>query len=112
MSSRLQALEVRLATLHDTHKSTVQLINRLSNLKFQPGSLPLAEDEGNVRNELTTEIHDNLKKEDDELEILRQEVQESAYTNHSTSSSRDSEREKEQSRLAIQIARLSEDFKM
>lgn len=110
-SARLQSLETRLNTLHEAHKTTLQLITRLSNLKFQPGSLPGTNEGGDVRTELTSEIHESLKKEDEELEILRQEVQDVTSLDHSAAARRDTEKSKDQARLAVQIARLGEDFK-
>jgi protein transport protein SEC20 len=106
-SDRLQSLEDRLNVLHETHKTTLQLISRLANIKFQPGSISLDTEAGNVRQELTAEIHENLKKEDEELEILKQEVQDTTES----SSRRDPRREQEQTRLSVHVARIEEDFK-
>lgn len=112
LSPRVQSLEASLVLLSERLKTTSQLITRLSNLKFQPGSLPAADAEsGTVLRELTTEIHDSLKRQEDDLEVLRQEVQESGLGYSSTAGRRDSERDKEQARLLVQIARLGEDFK-
>jgi protein transport protein SEC20 len=112
LSPRVQSLEASLALLSDKLKTTSQLITRLSNLKFQPGSTPSGDLEaGTVLRELTTEIHDSLKRQEDDLEVLRQEVQESGLGYSSTAGRRDSERDKEQARLLVQIARLGEDFK-
>jgi protein transport protein SEC20 len=59
--------------------------------------------------DLISEIHDNLKAEDEELDILRQELQDSTYSEATFRAG--SEREKEQAALAVQVARLGEDFK-
>jgi protein transport protein SEC20 len=107
-SARIRSLEERLNVLHEAHRVTLQLINRLANLKFQPGSLSLDNEEGNIRTELTTEIHENLKKEDEELEILKQEVQDTAES----SARRDARKEQEQKRLTVQVARIVDDFKI
>ncbi|KAF2141813.1 uncharacterized protein K452DRAFT_318753 [Aplosporella prunicola CBS 121167] len=105
-----QALSTRLTQLSDANKQTVQLIQRLAKLQFQPGSTPLdAQDEGDVRVELGSEIHEGLKQQDEELEFLRQEVEE--LTASSVKRKDNSEREREKSRLNIQIARLGEDLK-
>lgn len=112
MSNRPQILESRLNALHDAHKSTLQLISRLSNLRFQPGSLPLNDPDGDVRGELTAEIHDSLKREDEELEILKQEVQELSHTDQGQPVPRQADEDKDQARLIIQVARVVEDFKM
>jgi protein transport protein SEC20 len=108
---RVQSLEVSLNLLSDRLKTTSHLITRLSNLKFQPGSTPAGDDSSTVLRELTAEIHDGLKRTDDDLEVLRQEVQESGLGYSSTAGRRDSERDKEQARLSVQIARLGEDYK-
>ena len=100
-SSRFQLLESRLNALHEAHKNTIQLINRLTNSKQQTSA--------HSESDLISEIHDNLKAEDEELDILRQELQDSTYSEATFRAG--SEREKEQAALAVQVARLGEDFK-
>ena len=100
-SSRFQLLESRLNALHEAHKNTVQLINRLTNSKQQTPA--------QSESDLISEIHDNLKAEDEELDILRQELQDSTYSEPTFRTG--SEREKEQAALAVQVARLGEDFR-
>jgi hypothetical protein len=109
MPSTLPSLQARLDALQETHKATLQLINRLVSLKLEPGSLPSTTTPPDARTELTAEIHDRLKCEDEDLEIASQEVQDSA-SNLSASSHRDGEREKTQALLAIQVTKLREDF--
>ena len=80
-------------------------------LSFQPGSLPLNSDEGDVRVELSAEIHESLKQLEEELELVKQEVEELTAGTVSSARRRDSEKDRERSRLAVQVARLGEDLK-
>lgn len=110
-----QSIHARLTALSESKKQTLQLIERLSKLKFQPGSTPLNDDEGDVRVELSSEIHESLKALEEELDLLRQEVEEisaaSAAATVSARQRRDSERDREKARLSIQVARLGEDLR-
>lgn len=106
-----QTLTTRLTALSDSNKSTQQLIQRLAKLDFQPGSQPLNADEGGVRLELSAEIHESLKQIDEELELLRQEVEDVVHGTGHSARRRDSSKESERSRLAILLARLTEDLK-
>ncbi|KAK7632701.1 Sec20-domain-containing protein [Phyllosticta paracitricarpa] len=106
-----QALATRLSSLSDQNKQTVQLIHRLAKLQFQPGSAPLEGDEGDVRIELSSEIHDSLKQQEEELELFRQEVEELIGSRVIRTGTKESEKEREKSRLSIQVARLGEDLK-
>jgi protein transport protein SEC20 len=110
MPSTLPSLQARLDALQETHKATLQLISRLTSLKIEPGSLPSNTADPDARSELIAEIHDRLKREDEDLEIASQEVQDSAVSDLSASAHRDSDREKAQALLAIQVAKLREDF--
>jgi protein transport protein SEC20 len=105
------SLSARLTTLSDSNKAILQLVHRLSKLSFQPGSLPLNSDEGDVRVELSAEIHESLKQLEEELELVRQEVEELTAGTVSSARRRDSEKDRERSRLAVQVARLGEDLK-
>lgn len=67
VSERLKALQESNAQLKD-------LIDRLANLKFQPGSIPLDEEEDNVKVELTAEIHQIIKDQEEDLTILQEDV--------------------------------------
>lgn len=46
----------RLRTLQESNTQLKTLIDRLANLEFQPGSIPLDDDEDNVKTELVSEI--------------------------------------------------------
>jgi len=101
----------RLTALADANKQTVTLINRLARLHFQPGSTALDGDDEDARTELSAEIHDNLKQQEEELEILRQEIEDLSASEHSRSTRRISERQKESTRVSVQAARLAEDLR-
>lgn len=119
----MTTITARLSALSESHKITRQLIQRLSKLSFQPGSLPLDTEEGDVRIELTSDIHESLKQQEEELDLLKQEAedwawedpQHAAHTLRRKDSERDSSREKEREReklrVRVQVARLGEDLK-
>lgn len=72
----LEGLQERLTALQETTAQLRDLIDRLANLEFAPGSVPLRADEENtVSAELGSEISQILREEEDELEILREEVE-------------------------------------
>ena len=112
LPSTTQTLTNRLNALSESNKSVLQLIQRLSKLDFQPGSTPLNAEEGDARLELSAEIHETLKGIEDELELLRQEVEDVLQQGTgSLGKRRDSSRESERSRLAVLLARLTEDLR-
>ncbi|KAL9105119.1 MAG: hypothetical protein Q9163_000037 [Psora crenata] len=111
-----QPLQTRLQSLFESLRQTQQLISRLSKLPSQPGAIESSPDKGNVRVELSSEIHQNLKDQEEEFELIRQEAEDQTSSS-SWSSARgrlDREREKERERtdLAGQVARLGEDLKI
>lgn len=110
----LQSLRARLQPLFDAHKQTVHLIHRLSKLPATPGSSSLDSETGDARLELSTEIHQSLKEQEEELELLRQEVEDRTNTAswNSRARRRDSLRERERTDLAAEVARLGEDQKL
>lgn len=72
-----ETLQERLTALQETTAQLKELIDRLSNLKFQPGSVPLAggdEDGDNVGAELSAEIGQILREEEEDLELLQEEI--------------------------------------
>ncbi|KAL8728613.1 MAG: hypothetical protein Q9166_005266 [cf. Caloplaca sp. 2 TL-2023] len=109
-----ESLSARLQSLYDAHKQTVYLIHRLSKHHGSPGSSSLDPEAGDARLELATEIHQSLKEQHEDFDLLRQEVEDQTNTASWVSSarSRDSEKERERTDLAAQIARLGEDLKM
>lgn len=107
------SLTARSTSLYDAHRQTLHLITRLSKLPIQPGSSSLDPEEADARVELSAEIHQNLKDQEEELELLRQEVED--LTNTSSWNGRlrrDSEKDREFTSLAAQVARLGEDLKL
>jgi protein transport protein SEC20 len=112
--STLHSLNTRLNTLSDSYKTTLQLINRLSKLHFQPGSTPLDDSaEGDVRVELSSDIHDSLKLLEEDLELLKQEIEDlTAGDSYNYQRRRESDRERDRLRLSVQVTRLSEDLRL
>lgn len=106
-----QSLATRLTALSESNKALAQLIQRLAKLDFQPGSQPLDTEEGDVRLELSAEIHDSLKGIEEDLELLRQEVEDVIGSGNTSARRRESKTEGERSRLAVLLARLTEDLK-
>ncbi|KAL8694445.1 MAG: hypothetical protein Q9218_000937 [Villophora microphyllina] len=110
----VRSLNARLQPLFDAHKQTVHLIQRLSRLPATPGSISSNPKAANGRLELSTEIHQSLKEQEEEFELLRQEVEDQTSTAGWTSAARrrNSEKERERTDLAAQVARLGEDLKV
>ncbi|KAL8874224.1 MAG: hypothetical protein Q9174_000416 [Haloplaca sp. 1 TL-2023] len=104
----VQRLGKRLEPLFKTHKQTVHLIQRLPKLPTIAGSSSTDPEAGDARLELSAEIHQSLKEQEEDLEILRQEVEDQLNTASWTSATRrkDSEKERERTDLAAQVARL------
>jgi protein transport protein SEC20 len=70
-----ESLQERLSALQETTTQLSALITRLSSLKFQPGSVPLdSSPESNVATELSSEISQVLREEEEDLELLAEEV--------------------------------------
>lgn len=99
------SLSQRLQALADSYKDTLAQIQELRT--FSPANYTSG-DPDERRLELTTEIHDSLKEQENTLEILKQELEDDAIPAHRRDSSpRGSERE----RNADLLARLDEDVK-
>lgn len=118
LPSTAQTLTNRLNSLSESNKAILQLIQRLAKLDFQPGTIPATSSnsansaEGDVRLELSAEIHESLKQLEEELELLRQEVEDVVQGAASAAGRRrDSARESERLRLEVLLARLTEDLR-
>ncbi|OTB03088.1 hypothetical protein M426DRAFT_322118 [Hypoxylon sp. CI-4A] len=75
LEKRFADLQDRLAVLQDATNQLNQLIDRLANFDFQPGSVPLgASDDDNVGTELSSEINQILREQEEELELLQEEI--------------------------------------
>ncbi|KAI9695629.1 MAG: hypothetical protein M1820_008476 [Bogoriella megaspora] len=114
MPSATLTLAQRIQSLSDNVKQTSTLITRLSNLKFQPGST--AGDANDVRVELSGDIHESLKQQEEELELLRQEIEDLSVgvpvAGPQKGRRRDSgEKGRERARLGALVGRLGEDLK-
>lgn len=110
----LQSLSARFQTLFNAHKQTLHLIHRLSKLPATPGLSSLDAEAGDARLELSTEIHQSLKEQEEELELLRQEVEDQRNTTswNSRTRRRGNERETERTQLAAEVARLGGEQKL
>ncbi|KAL8948134.1 MAG: hypothetical protein Q9222_005658 [Ikaeria aurantiellina] len=110
----VQNLTFRLQPLFDAHKQTTHLIQRLSKFPPTPGTTSLDPEASDARIELSNEIHQSLKDQEEELELVRQEAEDLTSTASWTVAAgrRGSERESERTTLAAQVARLSEDLKL
>ncbi|KAJ9648306.1 Protein transport protein sec20 [Coniosporium apollinis] len=107
-----QSLLSRLDALSEANKSTLQLIQRLSKLTFQPGTTALNGGGEDVRVELSSEIHESLRQQEQEFELLKQEAEDFISVEpFGGRHRRDSERDRERSRISVQVARLGEDLK-
>ena len=70
-----EGLQERLKQLEDNAAQLKTLIQRLADLQFPPGSVPLSADaDDNVATELGAEISQGLREEEEELELLREEI--------------------------------------
>ena len=63
----------RLKTVQESNLQLEDLIDRLASLKFQPGSIPL-EEEDSAKAELTAEICQIIKDQEEDLAILQEDV--------------------------------------
>jgi protein transport protein SEC20 len=65
----------RLNELQETNRQLKDLIERLATIKFQPGSIPLKnDDEDNVMEELKSEIRQILREQFEDFDLLEQDV--------------------------------------
>ncbi|KAI3331925.1 Sec20-domain-containing protein [Xylariaceae sp. AK1471] len=75
LEKRFTDLQDRLNVLQDATNQLKELIHRLANFDFQPGSVPLgAADDDNVGSELSSEINQILREQEEELELLQEEI--------------------------------------
>ncbi|KAI1755099.1 Sec20-domain-containing protein [Xylaria castorea] len=75
LEKRFTDLQDRLNVLQDATNQLKELIHRLTNFDFQPGSVPLgAADDDHVGSELGSEINQILREQEEELELLQEEI--------------------------------------
>jgi protein transport protein SEC20 len=105
-------LATRLNNLTTAHKATLPLITRLAKLPIQPGWSPT--DESNARTELSSEIHQNLKEQEEALELLKEEIEDFCNTSNGVSKAGGvgAEKEREKARLRAGAERLGEDLSL
>jgi protein transport protein SEC20 len=108
MTSHYAVLNSRLAALSEQYRTGQQLINRLANLQYAPGSppQPQQDNDGSVRQELLSEIRELLKRQEEDLDVVRQDIDELPDGGR-----RDQDKEREKERLVILLAKLKEDLK-
>ncbi|EER44619.1 conserved hypothetical protein [Histoplasma capsulatum H143] len=96
-------LQTRINSLSTTHKQTTPLIQRLQNLPVAPGS------GDDARLELGAEIHLRLKEMEEQMELLRVELEQLETTRNRKRES--GAREAERERVVVVIGKLEEDLK-
>lgn len=69
-----ESLSERLAALQESNRQARELIGRLETIEFPPGSIALDNDDESAVLELSAEIAQVLKDQDDEFEILQEEI--------------------------------------
>ncbi|KAI1339603.1 Sec20-domain-containing protein [Xylariaceae sp. FL0016] len=75
LEKRFADLQDRLAVLQDATNQLKELIERLAKFDFRPGSIPLAAGEDdNVGSELSSEINQILREQEEELELFHEEI--------------------------------------
>jgi len=69
-----ESLLERLTVLQESNRQARELIDRLENIHFQSGSVPLDSEDDNIMVELSSEIQQTLKDQDDDFQILLEAV--------------------------------------
>lgn len=69
-----QLVSERLSVLQESNEQLKSLIQRLATIKFRPGSIPIDNEDDNVMGELTSEIHQMIKDQDEDFELLKEEA--------------------------------------
>ena len=109
----VQTLNARLTSLFDSLKQTQRIITRLSKSSAQSNTNHSDLEDEDSRLELGAEIHQSLKEQEEDFELLRQECED--YTDTSSwshiSRRRERGRDSEKTDLAAQVTRLGEDLK-
>ena len=109
-----QELDLRYKSIFEAHKGTKLLITRLSKVSSQPGSSYPNHQDADVSVELSAEIHQRLKEQEDDFELLKQDAEDllvgSSWT--PTTERRGGEKDSQRTALISQIERLGEDLKL
>jgi protein transport protein SEC20 len=70
-----EAVSQRLNELQETNRQLKDLIERLATIKFQPGSIPLKDEEDDsVMGELKTEIRQIIREQFEDFTVLKEDV--------------------------------------
>ncbi|KAK4944937.1 hypothetical protein LTR28_008143, partial [Elasticomyces elasticus] len=80
MSSRISSLSARITAQSESLRGTTHLITRLFRLQFRHSGTPPEEDPNDVRVELSQDIHENLKSIEEDVELLKLEVEDLCST--------------------------------
>jgi protein transport protein SEC20 len=112
MATSIQDLSARLTTLSDSNKTTIQLIQRLARLssannQSSPSASYYADGSEDIQAELTSDISESLRSQDDDFELLRQEIE----WFESSSAAWTRRQDQEWTRLSVQTAKLEEDLR-
>jgi protein transport protein SEC20 len=79
-----EAVSQRLHELQESNRQLKELIERLATIKFQPGSIPLKDDDDNVVEELKSEIRQILREQFEDFDLLEQDVIDLGRTKHNS----------------------------
>jgi protein transport protein SEC20 len=69
-----ESVSERLTVLQDANAELKRSIERLATINFQPGSVPLDNEEGNVLYEMQADIQGLMREQEEELENLQEDV--------------------------------------
>lgn len=69
-----ESLSERLTALQESNAQLKDLIDRLATINFQPGSVPLDTTKENVVGEITVEVQQTLRDQEEDFELLQEEV--------------------------------------
>ncbi|MCJ1283780.1 hypothetical protein MMC26_003111 [Xylographa opegraphella] len=109
-----QELNLRLKSLSEALHEVSSLIAKLSKLSALSNTSSPHPDEAESRVELSAEIHQSLKEQEEDYDLLKQEVEDLDSSGSWASGVRrlDSEKDRERITLLTQLERLGEDLKL
>lgn len=80
-----EAVSQRLNELQETNRQLKDLIERLATIKFQPGSIPLKDEEDDsILGELKSEIRQILREQFEDFALLKEDVIDLNRVKHSS----------------------------
>ena len=109
-----QELNSRLKSLSEALREASSLITKLSKLSAPSNSSSPHPGEAESRVELSAEVHQSLKEQEEDYDLLKQEVEDldSGGSWASGARRRESEKDRERITLLTQLERLGEDLKL